>query len=443
LSAIVKISAGQPARKLSLFDSTCLIAGIIIGVGIYQTVPDIARGGHVWWGVLLLWAAGGLITLCGALGYAELASAYPQQGGDYVYLSRAYGNGAGFLFGWVQLVIVRPGDIAVMAFAFAIYARAMLGGWTGLPETWDDRLYAATAVIVLTVVNMVGVTQSKWTQNLLTVAKAAGLLLIVALAFLAPPAQPVTAAVDPLPVSLALILVLFTFGGWNEMAYVAAEVRSPSRNIARALIAGTLAVTVLYLLVNSAFLYALGHAGVANSEAVAADAVARVFPDYGGQYISGLICISALGAVNGLIFSGARVSYAGGRDYRVIRSLGVWHQRYGTPVPALLLQGAIALVLIVVLGSFVDTLLYTAPAVYSFYLATSIAVIVLRRKHPDLHRPYRVTAYPAPTLLFCTVCAFLIFSAASYRPLIAGAALCIFLLGIPLYRWSLRSQATE
>ena len=168
-----------------------------------------------------------------------------------------------------------------------------------------------------------------------------------------------------------------------------------------------------------------------------------MFPDHGGQLISGLICISALGAVNGLIFTGARISYAVGRDHRVMRGLGVWHRQHGTPVPALLLQGAIAVALILLLGSFVDTLLYTAPAVYSFYLATSIAVIVLRKKDHGLHRPYRVIGYPLPTLLFSVVCAFLIFSAASYRPLIAGAALCVFLLGIPVYRRSLRPAPGE
>jgi APA family basic amino acid/polyamine antiporter len=256
-----------PKRELTLFDSTSLIVGIIIGAGIYQTAPDVARGAASGWGVLGLWAAGGLLSLCGALGYAELAAAYPREGGDYVYLTKAYGRWAGFLFGWIQLAVVRPGDIAVMAFAFATYARAIVDPLARSPFPHPQQVYAGAAVMALTAVNILGVREGKWTQNLLTVVKVLGLLAIVA---------------------------------------VAAEVRDPKRNIVRALVSGTAAVTVIYLLVNGAFLYALGFAGLAGSEAVAADTVRTAFPEIGGRLISVLICVSALGAVNGLVLTGAR-----------------------------------------------------------------------------------------------------------------------------------------
>jgi amino acid transporter len=258
-------------------------------------------------------------------------------------------------------------------------------------------------------------------------------LAIVAVAIAGPGSPPSFTIADSKPLSLALILVLFTFGGWNEMAYVAAEVKNPARNIVRALVLGTAAVTLLYLLVNGAFLYTLGLSGVANSNAVAADTVSAMFPKYGAGLISALICISAMGATNGLIFTGARISYAVGVEHRVFRPLGRWNARTGTPVRALLLQGVIAVGLIVLLGSFVNAILYTAAAVYSFYLATNLAVIVLRFKEPDAQRPYRVTGYPMPTILFCVVCAFLIQSAASYKPGVAAGALVILLLGLPLY----------
>ena len=214
--------------------------------------------------------------------------------------------------------------------------------------------------------------------------------------------------------TLALIFVLFTYGGWNEMAYVAAEVRNPHRNIVRALVLGTGAVTGLYLLVNGAFLYTLGYNGLAKSGAVARDAVATVLPNAGANLISALVCISALGAVNGLIFTGARISYALGTEHRAFKLLGQWNARTGTPAYSLLVQGIIAIALILCLGSFVNTLLYAAVAVYSFYLATSVAVIVLRFKEPHVERPYRVTAYPLPTLIFCGVCVLLIHSSVSY-----------------------------
>ncbi len=433
-----------PRKELSLFDSTCIIVGIIIGAGIYQMAPDIAKGAGSWWAVFAIWAAGGLLSLFGALGYAELATAYPREGGDYVYLSKAYGKWAGYLFGWSQLAIIRPGDIAVMAFAFATYGRQIY-----YPFGQDvsersiaicEQLYAGGAVVVLTLLNIIGVRQSKWTQNILTVAKAVGLLAIAGVAVAAmggsrPATQPTE--VPPFPLMLAMVFVLFTFGGWNEMAYVAAEVKNPRRNIVRALVLGAAVVTVLYLLVNAAFMSVLGFSGMANSQAVATETVSAVFPRAGATFISVLVCISALGAVNGLVFTGARISYALGAEHRTFGVLGRWSGRTATPVPALIAQGLIALTLIVVLRGFVETVMYTAVAVYTFYLGTSLAVIVLRFKEPQVERPYKVTGYPITTLVFCAVCAYLIYSCATYAWNVkrTGLFVCvgIVLAGLVLY----------
>jgi APA family basic amino acid/polyamine antiporter len=402
-----------PKRELSLFDSTSIIVGIIIGAGIYQMAPMIAKGAGSAWGVIVIWTLGGLLSLCGALCYAELATAYPVAGGDYVYLSRAYGRWAGFLFGWAQLTVVRPGDIAVMAFAFATYGRAIydpLAGYPGLSQ----RLLAGSAVLVLTIINILGVTQGKWTQNLLTAAKALGLLAIVAVAVVSPGGTRAVTEVGDFPLVLAFIFVLFVYGGWNEMAYVAAEVRNPRRNIVRALVTGTAAVMALYLLINGAFLYTLGYDRLATSEAVATETVATVFPTLGARLVSALICISALGAVNGLIFTGARISYALGGNHQLFRTLGYWNPRTGTPAPALAVQGLIALALVLIFGTYIDALLYTAAAVYTFYLGTSFSVIVLRFKEPATERPYKVTGYPVTSLIFSAVCAFLVYKAVSY-----------------------------
>ncbi len=439
----------EPKKTLSLFDSTSLIVGIIVGVGIYEMAPSIALGAGSWWGVMLIWVVGGALSLCGALGYAELATMYPREGGDYVYLTRAYGRWSGFLFGWVQLLIARPGDIVVPAFIFARYAREIYDPFTALVPydkiplegfadeavPYSQLAYAAGAVVVLTLINVMGVRGGKWTQNLLTVVKAVGLLTIVGIAVAVPQASPI---VRPAPsfvpgLPLALIFVLFTFGGWNEMAYVAAEVKNPKRNIVRALVMGTVAVTVLYLIVNGAFLYSLGYEGLANSQAVATDAVSTAFPEIGSRLIAAMICISALGCVNGLIFTGARISYAVGKDHRAFRILGTWDSQTGTPVRALLLQATIAMVLIALLGSVVGAVLYTASAVYLFFLATSLAVIVLRYKEGHVQRPFRAWGYPVTTIIFCIVCGYLIYSAVTYKPEVALGALIILLLGLPVY----------
>jgi APA family basic amino acid/polyamine antiporter len=406
------ISGVTPKPELSLLDSTCIIVGIIIGAGIYETAPTVAAclGSPI--NILSVWLLGGFLALAGSLCYAELATAIPQEGGDYVYLTRAYGPWVGFLFGWSQLAVVRPGDIALMAFIFARYASQLfpLGGISQL-------FYAGAAVVVLTGINILGVKSGKWTQNLLTLAKIGGMLAIIVVGFSAPALQPVPVPSSPPTwggLDLALILVMFTFGGWNEMAYVAAEIKNPRRNIVRGLVTGTTAVTVLYLLINGAFLSALGPGPMAASKAVAVDATARVFPAAAGRAIAILICISALGAVNGLIFTGARISYALGAGHTIFRPLGIWHPRLQTPVWALVIQGALSLAIIFLAGSFLSTIIYSAPMVWLFFLGTALSVFVLRRRVPELERPYKINFYPLPPIIFALCCLFMLFSSITY-----------------------------
>lgn len=403
--------AANPKQELSLFDATCIIVGIIIGAGIYETAPTVAHcmGSAV--GVLAIWLLGGGLALAGALCYAELATSLPQSGGDYVYLSRAYGPWAGFLFGWSQLAVVRPGDIALMAFIFARYAQSLWPS-AGLEQSF----YASAAVLLLSLMNLLGVAAGKWTQNILTGAKVLGMLVIIFVGFSAP--APLAAEKVVLPswggLDLALILVMFTFGGWNEMAYVAAEIKNPRRNIVRGLVAGTVTVTLLYLLMNGAFLTALGFGPMATSQAVAVDTVARVFPETAARAIAVLICLSALGAVNGLILTGARISYALGTEHPAFRRLGIWHPRLNTPAWSLLLQGAICLAIILLAGSFLDTIIYTAPIVWLFFLGTGLAVFILRRREPGLERPYRSHGFPFPPLIFCLCALFMFSSSVTY-----------------------------
>jgi amino acid transporter len=427
------MSAG-PQKSLSLFDSTCIIVGIIIGAGIYETSPTVAACMGGWGTTLAVWLAGGLLALCGALCYAELATTYPHEGGDYVYLNEAYGPCAGFIFGWSQLAIIRPCDIALMAFVFARYAATL-----HMPFPHVTVVYAAAAVVLLTTINILGVRESKWTQNALTVIKVLGLMFVIVGGLFAPGTKAMHPSAD-LPgggLQLAMILVLFTYGGWNEMAYVAAEIKKPEQNILHALVLGTVAVTVLYLLVNVAFMHALGHAGVAASPAVAVDAIARVLPSSAGKVIAIIICISALGAVNGQIFTGARISYALGAGHPVFRTLGKWNLRLGTPIGALVLQGVLSLGIVLTARSFIETLVYSAPVVWIFFLATSIALFRLRKKDRHLSRPCSVLGYPFTPAVFFMVCAFMFYSSSSYalkeKPVGFVAVVALLLSGGILY----------
>jgi amino acid transporter len=423
-----------PQKELSLFDSICIIVGIVIGVGIYESTPTVAASMGEWKGTLGVWLAGGLLALTGALCYAELATTYPHQGGDYVYLSRAYGSWAGYLFGWSQLMIIRPGDIALVAFVFARYAQTL---YTPIENALP--LYAASAIFALTVINILGAKEGKWAQNILTMTKSIGLLLIVTIGFLAPgpPSAAGPSEITTEGFKLALILVLWTFGGWNEMAYVAAEVKRPERNIVRSLVMGTLLVTAMYVLINGAFFHALGQNKMGSSRAIAVDTLSTVFPGTAGRLISVIVCLSALGGVNGLIFTGARISYALGSEHTAFRGIGRWNQRFGTPVWGLIVQGAISLAMVIVAGSFIDTILYTAPAVWLFFVTTGVSVFVLRRRDPHILRPYKISVFPIPAIIFCAFSFFMLYSSVTYALAVKPIGLIIvssvLLMGVIVY----------
>ena len=428
--------AVAPRRQLTLFDSTSIIMGIIIGATIYRSSPLIAGSVRGLGGLVLAWLLGGVCSLVGALCYAELATTYPQEGGDYVYLTRAFGRSIGFFFAWAQLWVVRPGSIGAFAYVFADYALELLPVQPG-HEVQARLLYAAGSVVVLSAINVLGVREGKWTQNLLTTAKVLGLAAIVGVGFsLAAPgaSRPVveTARVGWGTVvsqfGFAMIFVLYAYGGWNEMAYVAAEVRDPRRNISRALILGTVGVTAIYLLVTLAFVHALGLGGLRGSDNAAADVLQLALGPRGRKLISLLICISALGGTNGMIFTGSRIYYAMGRDHRLYAWLGRWSPRFGTPVISLVIQAAITLGLIVGFGlaasGFDRMVKFTAPPFWAFLVLVGLSVFVLRfregkRGQPPLAeegptRTYRVPGYPVTPVLFCLYSAYMVYTSLDY-----------------------------
>jgi basic amino acid/polyamine antiporter, APA family len=440
------LPSAAPRPELTLFDSTCIIVGIIIGVGIYCTSPAIARLAPSATWLIGLWLLGGALSLAGALCYAELATAYPQAGGDYVYLTRAFGSKVGFVFAWCQLWVVRPGSIGAMAYAFAEYANRVWPRAEGDLGTYVLTTYAATAIVALTVVNVLGVREGKWTQDVLTTAKVLGLTAIVAAGFryvapaaATPAAAPSSADPSLANIGLAMIFVLFTYGGWNEMAYVAAEVKEPRKNILRALLIGTLAVTVIYVLVNVAFLHALGLAGARHSTA-AVDVLELGIGPWAGLAMSLLICISALGAINGQILTGSRIYYAMGSEHRLYAWLGRWNARRGTPVCSLLVQGAITLALAIWFGlgtdGFERMVKFTTPGFWFFLMLVGLSVFVLRRREPAVARPYRVPGYPLIPFLFSLSCAFMVYAsvahAVQYRSWEALWSIGVLLVGVAM-----------
>jgi amino acid transporter len=430
----------MPLRQLGLFDAVCIMVGVVIGAGIYESPSRVAANVPDATALLLVWTFGGLLAFVGALCYAELITAYPSAGGEYVYLTRAFGAWVGFLYGWAELLVIRTGSIGAVAFVFSDYMARIAP-----VRPRSQVLYAALLVGLLTLVNVLGVRQGKWTQNVLTVSKVVGLSAIVVIGLASPLAGAPRPPVLPGPsgsLGLALIFVLWTYGGWNENAYVAAEVKEPRSSIPRSLFLGTGLVTLIYVGINWVFLRGLGFDNLRSSPAPAADLLVASLGGAGERLIVILVVLSAMGAVNGQIFAGARIAYAIGRDHGALARLGVWHQRRGTPVWALVAQGFVTLALIVTLGSrdgFETLVKYTAAVFWFFFLLTGLSLFVLRWRDPERPRPYRTLGYPLTPLVFCASCAYMLHGSLSYAPLESIWGGAIALSGLPLYWFSSRS----
>lgn len=425
--------------RLGLWDAVSIIVGIIIGVGIFEIPASIFRSVPGPWEAMGVWALGGLLALAGAFCFAELASAYPRSGGEYVYLTRSFGSLIGYLFAWAQLTVIRPGSIGALAYVFAIYAN----------KVWDFGLHgvlslAILSIVGLTIVNILGVTLGAAAQNLFTIAKVIGLTGIVAVGLLWGSAEQVLEhrrAVEPGWFATAMIFVMWTFAGWHETAYIAAEVKNGRRNIPASLLLGTLAVTVIYLLVNAAFLMVVGME-VAENQILAADVIALAWPDGGRPAINVLIMISALGALNGTIFTTARMFAEFGFEHRVFRPLTHWSKSWGTPVRSFVIQGAIAMGMIVGVAMIFDfqggkgfeaMINVTAAVFWGFFFLTGLSLFILRRKDADLPRPFRVPLYPVLPLIFCGWCGFMVYGAIRYEPWLSLLGLGLLVAGLPFY----------
>ncbi len=423
-------------KGLSVPDAVALIVGIVLGAGIFKAPSLVAASSGTEWVFLLLWAVGGLISLVGSLCYAELGSTYPNAGGDYHYLCRAYGNAPGFLFAWARMTVIQTGSIAMLAFIIGDYASEVvnLGDHSA---SW----YAAAVIFLLTLVNIAGINQGKRLQRVLMAAYFLGLatLLAAGLTMSAPPSPEAAAAPASVPdasgVGNALIFVLLTYGGWNEAAYLSAEIRDSRRNMSRALLCSIGLITAVYLLMNYVFLKGLGLSGVSSSQAVAADLMRRAAGGPGATLISILIVVACLSTVNAMMITGARTSYALGRDFRMFGLLGRWREGTETPVHAMIAQGAISL-LLVFLGTgtrsgFVMMVEYTAPVFWFFFLLVGISVMILRIREPLSFRPFRVPFYPWTPMLFSAVCVFMFQSSLAYTGKGALLGLAVLLAGLP------------
>jgi amino acid transporter len=434
--------SAAPKPLLSVSDGVVLMCGMVIGAGIFKA-PSIVAGNTssaTWF--LLAWILGGAISLCGALVYAELASRYPETGGEYAFLQRGWGRGAGFVFAWSRMTVIQTGAIAAVAYVFGDYASEIFN-----LGAKSSAIYAAIGIVALTALNFAGTVESKTLQKIMQYLLFAGLLFIGIAGLVsggagAKPAAAAAAGGGGVSFGLAMIFVLLTYGGWNEAAYLGGEVHDARRNMLRVLVGGILVVTVLYLLVNLGYLAALGLDGMKESKAVAADVMRVVTGDRGAVVLSLIVCVAALTTMNAAIFTGARTNYALGRDFSMFGALGRWRESGSTPANALLLQGLVALLLVaassVTPDGFTAMVAYTTPVFWTFFLMTALTLFIFRRRE-SAEPLFRVPLYPVIPVLFVAACLYMLYSSINYVrfavsfgvPVIAG--IVIMALGIPLY----------
>ena len=444
--ASAETTAGSPRRCLSTFDAIAITVGIVIGTFIFIAPSMVAARTSGPGEFLTLWVLGGLVSLIGALCYAELSAAYPDCGGDYYFLSRAYGGGLAFLYAWARLTVIQTGSIALLAFAIGKYGTALheLG-----PHS--TAIYAAAVVVLITALNLIGLREGKWLQIVLTTCEVLGVLLLIVAGFWiagrgdgggsSAPAAAAAASSGARDIGLAMVFVLLTYGGWNEAAYLSAEVRERN-GIAKALFWSLAIVTVIYLLANVSLLLGLGLPAVAASGAVAADLLGKAFGPLGATIMSAIVIIATASTANATIFTGARTNYAVGRDVPLLGRIGRWDAARNTPRNGLILQGVIALLLVLfgALTNGLQTMIdYVTPVFWLFFLLVGVALFVMRSREPDAPRPFRVPLYPLTPTLFCLACAYMLWSSVSYlfQPWVkAGIGTVVGLgvlgLGVPL-----------
>ena len=445
----------QPSlcRGLSPLGATTLVAGAVIGSGIYLSPSIVARQVGAPGLAMGVWLLCGLLALCGALCFAELGAAIPRTGGTYAFLQRAFHvRWLPFLFGWSMFAVVLTGVMAAVATAFATYAGQFLAPHIAY-GVWAQRLVAVACIAFLTLMNVVGVQVGGRVQIVLTFAKIAALAALIGVGLflpaeragsLAPLFPPAVPAGDVLAAfGTAMIVALFAYNGWWYSTFVADEVRSPQRSIPLSIFAGMSIVLVVYALANYVYLRVLPFPALQQAERPAAEVLLVLVGPGGAAFISGVVMVSAFGTVNAQLLSVPRIYFAMARDGLFFRWLERVHPRYRTPAAAILTQGAWASALALT-GTYQQIITYTAFPNYFFLSLGVIALIVLRRREPELERPFRVPLYPLTPLLFLVVFGWYFVN--SLRNAFADTAvgIALTLSGLPFYcYWSRRHRAAR
>lgn len=433
-------------RELSLLDSTMINVGTMIASAIFIVPASIALHAQSSLFVVLVWVVGGVISLLGALSVAELGAAMPEAGGQYVYLREAYGPVCGFLYGWTAFTVINTASISAIAVGFASYVAYFVK-----LDPIGVKVVAIFSIIGLTVINCFGVKLGAWVQNGFTLVKMAALVALVGCSFFLPggssdnfspllPSQSFLSMLGPL--GLAMVAALWAYDGWIEITYVAGEVKNPQRNLPLSIIYSTLIVIAFYVVVNLAYTYVLSVEKMAASPLVGSEVATIVIGASGAALVSIGIIISTLGSNHGIVFTAARIPYAMARAGLFFRSMAHVHPRYRTPIIALLIQGVWGCVLALT-GSYDQLFTYVVFASWLFYAMSCGAVIILRRRTPQMARPYKTWGYPATPIVFIIFSIWLVANTIIEAPRDAAVGAGIIILGLPVYFYWKRQKMRE
>ncbi len=423
-------------RRLSLLDATMINVGSMIGSGIFIVPATIALHLQSSLMIILVWIIGGVVSLCGSLSVAELGASMPYAGGQYVYLKEAYSPLWGFLYGWAAFLVINTASIAAVAVTFATY----LGYFFPLSIA-GIKIIAISSVLLLTAINCFGIKVGATVQNGLTLLKIAALFALAVLSFTLSggstsnfqpvlPIIPFTTLTGPF--IIALIAVLWTYDGWIEITYVAGEVRNPQKALPRALGIGTLIVIGTYILIAASVMYVLPIHEAAQSQAVLADSARKIMGTGGAIFVSIAVIISTFGTNNGFIFTCPWIYYAMAKEGLFFKWLAVIHPKYETPVVSLLVQAALASILIMS-GTYDALITYVVFASFIFYGMSAGAVIILRRRKPDGYRPYKTWGYPFTTIIFILFALYLVIDSVNGNPHDTIVGAIIIMIGVPAY----------
>ncbi len=423
-------------RSLSLFDLTMIAVGSSIGSGIFLTPSLIAQqiDSPLW--ILGLWLIAGVMTLCGALTYAELGAMVPRAGGVYAFLTEGYGGLIGFLYGWAYFLVVNTGALGALAVAFSTY----FGYFVPLSSS-GQLAVAITGIALVTVINVLGVKAGGVFSDIFTVLKLAGIgiLLVVGFGwgssatthFFSPISKTGGGLTSAL--TLAFVSILWSYGGWQHATFTAAEAKDPQRTVPRALIFGAAIVALVYVAANVAYMFLLSPSQIGNSPRVAADALSAVMGPVGGTIISLTIFISTFGTTGIYTLTAPRIYFAMANDGVFFKKVAEVHPRFQTPMFAILSQSVWAIVLLLFWGTYEKLISYVVFTDWIFFALAAIAIFILRKKQPDAYRPYKTPGYPITPLIFISIAVWFVINTLIERSQESGAGLAFLALGIPVY----------